>query len=132
MAQRMSWAVLMIPLLAGCTTTTSISGSPAILIKRSGDNQTGPVNTLLRMPVIAEVVNGSAVPLQGVTVTFTVVSGGGSTSDQTVTTDVNGDAQVRWVLGATVGDQDLRASVVGVVPVDFTATATPAVGSRAP
>jgi len=131
MAPRITWGLLLLSLLAGCTTSPTTSGKPAVIVKFLGDDQIAPVNSLLPTPIRVSVVNGAAVALPGVLVTWTVLSGGGATNDTTTVTDVNGESEVRWILGGKVGEQDLQASVTGTLPVTFIATATPASGSRA-
>ena len=77
-----------------------------------GNNQTGPVNTTLPLPL--EVIVGEVLAtgsggkgrvgtqaLDGVPVTFTVTSGGGSLASATATTDASGNAQTRWTLGTS-------------------------------
>ncbi len=75
----------------------------------SGDKQTATVGSELSSPIVVKVTdqNGSAFKDAKVTVTVTEgsVLGGGTTTD--VTTDVDGQASVRWTLGTTVGEQKL-------------------------
>ena len=125
MAQRMKLGFVLLPLLAGCITSPTATSSAAVLIKFLGDNQAGVVNTTLPKPCIVEVVDASGIPVQGATVTWTVLTGGGSVSSSSVDSDVNGEAPVNWTLGSTVGEQDLQASVTGVQPVTFLAVASP-------
>ena len=125
MAQRMKVGCLLLPLLAGCITSPTASDTVAVLIKFLGDNQAGVVNTTLSKPCIVEAVDASGIPVQGVTVTWTILAGGGSVSSSSVDTDVNGEAPVNWTLGSTVGEQDLQASATGAQPVTFLAVASP-------
>ncbi|MGH7464632.1 MAG: pre-peptidase C-terminal domain-containing protein, partial [Longimicrobiales bacterium] len=67
--------------------------------------------------------------VRGITVTWSVSSGGGSVSAATTTTDGTGRAQVRWTLGTTAGENRLRAAVTGVAPT--TAAATGQAGAAA-
>lgn len=63
-------------------------------------------------------------PFAGATVTFAVVSGGGSIAGASLTTDASGVATVgAWTLGATAGANVLTASV-GSLTTTFTATGT--------
>ena len=76
--------------------------------------------------------------LAGVTVSFSVTAGGGmlssttdanpctvasSTSSTTATTDANGRAATRLTLGSDAGTNTVSATVEGLEPVTFTATA---------
>ena len=89
----------------------------------SGDNQTGVVGTTLPNPlvVIAKDQNGN--PMSGVEVTFSVIQGGGNVSPAQDTTDASGKAQTILTLGATPGENQVKAQS-GNLTVTFTATAT--------
>ena len=59
-------------------------------------------------------------------VTWQVTSGGGSIPRDTVRTDATGAASVgSWTLGTQAGEQRLTATVSGLPPITFTATANP-------
>ncbi len=75
--------------------------------------------------------DGRGYPVSGVTVTFSVVTGGGTMTGATATSDANGVATIgSWTLGSTAVTQILQASATmsnGTVSrVQFYATATPA------
>lgn len=73
--------------------------------------------------VIVRDQNGS--PMAGVTVTFTVTSGGGSVSGATVVSDASGIATVgSWMLGAATGENVLSATSGTLGAVTFTANST--------
>ena len=98
-------------------------GPPAALVIDAGNNQTAvagePVPVLPR--VIVRDAKGTA--LSGVSVTFAVMSGGGTLTGATATTNTNGQASVgSWTLGE--GNNVLRATVASVTPVEFTAIGT--------
>ena len=97
--------------------------SPAGLVIHSGDGQTARTGTEATEPVRVRVTAQSGAGLSGVTVAFDVTAGGGSVPSSTAVTDANGIASPgRWTLGAP-GPQQLRASVPGLDPVVFGATA---------
>jgi plastocyanin len=75
-------------------------------------------------PVIAQALNESNVPVQGVIVNWTA-SGGGAVSQAVDTTDAGGESQVNYTYGATAGTYGAQATVTGLVgsPVNFTLTA---------
>ena len=75
------------------------------------------------MPVdlSVKVVNSNNIPLRGVPVTWSVVSGGGSISAQGPTS-IAGIATAKFTLGNTAGVNSAQASVTGVAAVTFTAT----------
>ena len=115
------------------------SGSrPHTVVKTSGDGQERPASTQLAEPFVVSVVDQDGSPLAGVTVSFSVTAGGGmlssttdanpctvasSTSSTTATTDANGRAATRLTLGSDLGTNTVEATVEGLEPVTFTATA---------
>jgi adhesin/invasin len=110
---------------------TATAGSPRIasLAVNAGNNQTGGTSTAL--PTAPSVItrNATGAPVAGVTVFFTVLSGGGSVAQASAVSNAQGIASAgSWTLGATTGTQLLSAQVpqAGVTnnPIVFTATAT--------
>ena len=108
------------------------------LTKVSGDDQEGPASTQLTELFVVSVVDQDGSPLAGVDVTFSIVAGGGklssttdtnpctiklSTSSITATTDANGQAATRLTLGSDAGTNTVEATVAGLEPETFTATA---------
>lgn len=97
--------------------------TPAALAIRSGDGQTADARTAVPNPPTVQVTGESGSGVGGVTVTFSVISGGGSVESATAVTGSNGVASSgAWTLGDP-GPQQLRASVSGLNPVVFSATA---------
>jgi alpha-tubulin suppressor-like RCC1 family protein len=63
-------------------------------------------------------------PIAGVTVTFSVASGGGGVTNATPSTNETGAAAVgSWKVGTAVGENTLTATIGGLPPVTFTASA---------
>lgn len=106
---------LVIPVVA--TTLSINSGS---------SGQTAVVGTALANPISVHVSDATGNSVSGVTVTWTVVDSGGSTSATTTVTDVNGNTSVTWTLGLKAGQDSLVASLANGVSVTITATATAA------
>lgn len=107
-------------------TATSTAGAAASVTKNGGDSQSAMAGTLVAIApsVLVKDANGNA--KSGVTVTFAVVSGGGSVTGATSTTNASGIAAAgSWTLGNSPGPNSLSATVAGLAPVTFTATATP-------
>ena len=103
----------------GVTVDFTEQAHPALL-KISGDNQNGVPFTPLSQPFVveAQAANGSA--LAGVSVTFTVTTGGGTLSVTRTTTDSNGRAQSTLTLGPHPGANTVSVSAAGVEqPVTF-------------
>lgn len=88
-----------------------------------GSGQSAPAGSTLPNPVEVQVLTSRGQPVAGVTVAFAVTSGGGSLSAASRVTANDGVASVIWTLGATLGTQQVTASVAGLPPVLVTATA---------
>ncbi len=92
---------------------------------QSGNTQQAPAGTALAQPLVARVLAADALGVQGVVVTFAVVTGSGTLSALVDTTDVAGDVTTQWTLGPAAGAQSVTATAVGVTGIaTFTATAT--------
>ncbi len=102
---------------------------PAQLKLVNGSGQSAPAGATLPNPVAVQVLTSGGQPVAGVSVSFAVTSGGGSVSAASRVTASDGVASVTWTLGATVGTQQLTASVPGLPAVVVTATATQTVPS---
>ena len=110
--------------LSGCTLGTDLS-QPATMAVVSGDSQTAAVNTALPDSLTVVVVGSFFEPIPDETVTWTVVSGGGSLNPVTSQTDQNGVAWTRYTAGATAGAVKIQAKVSSLPPIFFDATVTP-------
>jgi hypothetical protein len=87
---------------------------------------TGRVSVVLQEAPSVRVTDKKGKSIKGLLVRWRVTNGGGRVSSDTARTDVNGVASSGgWVLGTTAGPQTLEASVEGLPPTVFTATATP-------
>ena len=109
------------------TVTFTANGvvGPAKLTAVVGDNQVAPVGTAVAGPVTVIVADASNSPLAGVAVDFGNVTGGGTLTGASQSTDVNGKATLgSWTLGPSAGTNSLSATVAGLPPVTFTATGT--------
>ena len=97
-----------IPALQSRGATVEFIQIPTTLLKISG------TVTELDNLLIAEVRDNRNRPHEGVTVTFTVISGGGTLSATSATTDANGRAESRLTLGPDTGTNRVSASVEGI------------------
>lgn len=96
---------------------------PTALVIHAGDGQTAPTGTSVAEPVLVRVTGRTGTALAGVQVGFAVTAGGGRVQFAMATTGPDGLASPgSWTLGAA-GPQELRASVEGLQPVTFTASA---------
>ena len=101
------------------------AGTPALIEKTLGDNQTAPVNRPVPIAPQVRALDAAGVAVPGVTVVFAVASGGGAAVVSNVVTGSDGRASVgAWILGPTTGTNTLTATATGLAPVTFTATAT--------
>ena len=115
---------------ATATATVTVAQVPVAPVAVSGNGQIGQVLATLEQPVIARAVDRLGTPIPNATITFTIISGGGSLDAAgTVTTkDVqaggNGEGQTLWRLGGSAtATPRLTATVAGQSTL-FTATAT--------
>jgi hypothetical protein len=115
---------------ATATATVTVAQVPVAPVAVSGNGQIGQVLATLAQPVIARAVDRLGTPIPNATITFTIISGGGSLDAAgTVTTkDVqaggNGEGQTLWRLGGSAtATPRLTATVAGQSTL-FTATAT--------
>lgn len=103
--------------------TIASSGVVAAVVAQSGNGQSAVVDNFLSQNITVEVRDSFSQPLQGVSVTFAVTSGGGSlTGTNPGVTDSSGRVSVSWHLGTSTGSQSVRATA-GAAHADFSATA---------
>lgn len=111
------------------------AGQPAQINISTGNAQRGLIDNELPRPLIAIVTDQSGAPLAGVLVHFAVKQGGGrfvgGSDALDATTDVHGQASVRYISGSQPGFQLVRANYAGnaSTPATFTAEALQAVTS---
>ena len=99
------------------TTSTGPLSEPMTLLRISGDNQTGLTGETLARPFVVEVRNQDGEPAEGIGVMFYVLTGGGSLSAETVTTDSNGRAESTLTLGSEPGINRVQISFSGINPL---------------
>jgi PKD domain len=114
--------------VAACSSTPSTGPTggtgPASVTVSSGDGQTAAPATALPIRPAVLVKDASGSPVSGVTVTFTVDSGGGSLSATAAVSGTNGVATAGvWTLGLAEGRNILRVSSGSLAPVRIAATA---------
>lgn len=109
------------------TITATVGGATQLALV-DGDAQVDTVGATLGAPLRVLVRDALGNPVQGVQITWTVLSGGGVALSPTSLTDVNGIASTSWRLGtvrtATDSTQTMRASGVAS-PITFIALARP-------
>lgn len=111
--------------LASCVEGTGTDPRFANLIGVSGSGQATGVGSNLPQPFVVRVEDQFGQAVEGATVRWQVISGGGSISPSQSVSDATGDASATLRVGTTIGPNSVRASV-GPAQVVFTATATSA------
>ena len=101
-------------------------GSPSDsgeVLKQAGDGQSATVGTALT-PYQVKVTDVNGAALSGVTVSWSVLIGGGSVDPASSVTDADGLAAAAATLGTTAGTQRVRATATGFSgsPVAFQST----------
>jgi hypothetical protein len=97
---------------------------PTQIVLVQGNNQTAKAGAAVTNAIIVRVVGNANVPMQGVTVGFQVLTGGGGMTPLTVVTNALGEASTKWTLGAA-GANTALVTAGSLTPVPLTATATP-------
>jgi len=97
----------------------------AALTISGGNNQTGTVGAPLATVLTVKVTSSANQPVAGVSVNWTVASGGGTVSQSSVPTDNSGLASVGWTLGTKAGTNTVTATSAGLPTATFTAIGTP-------
>ena len=111
------------PVMAGDDESLQTSLETPSLSMVSGDNQEGEPGATLPQPFVVLAYNADGTVLTGLSVTFTVVSGGGTVNPTTVITDEQGIAKSTLTLGASLGTQRVEVSAAGIpIVIGFLAT----------
>ncbi|HEY9229080.1 MAG TPA: hypothetical protein VIP11_20685 [Gemmatimonadaceae bacterium] len=97
---------------------------PTHIVLVQGNNQTAKPGAALTNSIIVRIIGGENVPMQGVTVGFQVLTGGGAMAPLTVVTNALGEASTKWTLGS-VGANTALVTSGSLAPVNLIATATP-------
>jgi len=110
-------------------TATAVPDAPAVIVKTKGDGQSADAGEQLPDSLEVTVYDQYNNPISNEAVTFTVTQGGGyldgtpGTTTKVILTDGYGKARVSLTLGGEDPTNIVQASVEGLSPVEFTATA---------
>lgn len=115
----------------------AVAGPPYQILRRSGDEQQGLPFEALEDPLGVEIRDELGNPVEGAEVTFAAVDGvGGSVEPARVSSDAEGQAQARALLGSEPGTYLYEAEALGPTgaplvgsPVSFSALAFPPICS---
>ncbi|MDQ6828018.1 MAG: Ig-like domain-containing protein, partial [Gemmatimonadota bacterium] len=118
------------------TVTASIAGPPAVLftattlpgpasavVRVSGADQLGVVNTALSVPFVSRVTDQYGNGVAGVSVTWSLTLGTGSLSATSASSDAAGLVSVRLTMGARAGTRTVAATLGAAASVSFSAIA---------
>jgi len=104
-------------------TATGVAGPAATMVVEAGQGQSAPAGTAVAIDPAVRIEDANGNPVAGMTVTFTVASGGGSATGLSQVTGPGGIATVtNWTLGTTAGINTLSAAATGLTSVVFSAT----------
>gem|GEM_PF-1271408 len=104
-------------------TARAAAGPAASIVPQAGDDQSAAAGAALPVRPAVRVVDAAGNPVAGAAVTFAVTRGGGRITGGSTSTDSMGIATVGgWILG-TAGPNALTATVQGLLPATFSATA---------
>ncbi|HJP57935.1 MAG TPA: hypothetical protein VJ847_13020 [Gemmatimonadales bacterium] len=104
----------------------ALAGDPAAAAATAGNNQSAALGSKLADSLVVTVADAAGNPVPGVIVNWSVTAG---TLNQLVdTTNGAGKSSVSWTLGSVAGEATATATVAGLTPVTFTATASPVSG----
>ena len=112
-------------LTTGIVNVTVSPASPSSVTATGGTGQTGQAGVALGTAFEVQVKDTFGNVNPGVTVTFAVVSGGGSITPTTATTDSNGEASATATAGGTLGTQTFTATFTALTAVTFNVTVSP-------
>ena len=96
---------------------------PGQLAIAAGDSQSAGIGATLSLPLKVTLTGTDHKPFPGAIVTWTVTQGVATAQPPASVTDAAGAATTTLLLGLQTGPVQVTASVAGVVPVVFTATA---------
>jgi hypothetical protein len=105
------------------TATLIVDPLPAQLVKSAGDAQTGALSQPLPLELEVEVRDSQGNVVEGASVSFLVVVGGGSIFPTLATTNAQGRATAVWTLGCSNDDPQRARASSGGFSVEFTASA---------
>lgn len=104
---------------------TAVAGAATQMQVNAGNNQTTQAGRIVPIPPSVLVRDALGNPVDGLTVTFSVASGGGSLVGARQVTDASGVAELgAWFLGAAPGPNSLSVSAPGISPISIVATGT--------
>ena len=108
---------------ASVTFTVPVSSHPTRIVSLIGTTDEASVGFVGALPV--QVLDEFNNPVAGVTVTWTILSGGGTLSATTAITDGSGKAEVKYTFPTQVGTAQIKESIPSGASVTIAAQAVP-------
>lgn len=105
--------------IAACNSTTNEPNVSNGIAAVSGNDQFAPVGSSAANPLIVLVVDQNGSPFPGATVRWAVVSGGGTVSDTTTTSDAGGHTSIGYTAGTNPGVATISATADFLWQVQF-------------
>jgi len=109
----------------GVFTANALAGPPDTIVVNGGNNQSAPVNAAVAIAPSVRLADQYGNPVPSHSVTFAVLTGGGSVTGSPALSNASGIATVgSWSMGPVAGSNTLRATAAGLpsTPVTFSAT----------
>jgi len=123
-AQTVSATVAGLSDAATFTATANVGAAAAIAVS-AGNSQTAIAGAAVSIALAVRVADAFNNPVPGVSVSFVAAAGSGTIAGSPAATNAQGIATAgTWTLGTLVGTKTVTATVTGLTPVTFTATAT--------
>jgi len=110
--------------VTGCTSLLGVR-EPTQLpnqLTLESSSASGTAGTDLAAPIVVTLTDAAGDTIQGITVHFAVVTGGGAVSDADGLTDAEGHARTTLTLGTIAGTNSVEVQADGATTVVFTAT----------
>jgi len=119
----MAVTVCGLALLQACNGSDAIAPSAPTNASSAATVLSATVGSTISSPIRISVTGANGKALRGVRVSWTADNDGKVSSTETITDD-SGLTSTRWTLGTIAGTQSLTASIAGLTPMTFNATAT--------
>src|SRR6476646_6565795 len=107
---------------SGLLGTEAKTKTPASIVIAQGANQSVQAGRDLPTPIVFRVLDSADAPIAGVTVSLTVIAGGGTVTPASDTTNARGEFTAKWTLGPGAAQQIIIAAVAGLAPASVAAT----------
>jgi hypothetical protein len=123
LARRLAVACLSLSLGLACGGDGGSPIVPSSIAIVEGNNQSALPGESLAVRLRVSVTGSNSQPLSGAAVAWSVAAGSAALAQASTNTDVNGVATNKVTMGVNAGPISINATVTGVAPATFTATA---------